>query len=384
MEAGEDPGPSEDHPKRKRPFKEVKSGGNGEDYKPFLKPNYKRLYPDSSDTEYKVFIESVNINEKLGNKSPLYLNNIFSREVKGVVSITRVNALKMAVIFKQAITANNFLKNDSFLEKYQIKAYIPARQIEKTGIIRFVPTNISNEELYCKLSSKYEVIGVRRFLKKVGPEKLPLQTVSLTFLSNSLPESVQYDLFSYRVFDYVPPLLQCFKCFKYNHSAKICTNKQKCSICAGEHYYKECTNPDNIACINCSGPHLAISKTCPIKIQKLLEKKSKITYSSVVNSKSEFPPLPKNVNKPTTNSLAPPKSKDLNVFKEPKDPNVKNVVNNNNTSVNNSDVYSDIINNTNIIGALVKTLVELGNKTDDVHITHALIKEHLIKNLNNG
>lgn len=382
MEAGEDPGSGQEPP-RKRTFKELtNSGGSGEDFKPFFKPNYKRLYPDSSlNFEFKVYIESANTNEKLGNKSPLYLNNIFTREVKGVVAISRVNALKIAVLFKQAITANNFLTNNSFLDKYQLKAYIPARQIEKTGIIRFVPTNISNEELYCKLSSQYEVIAVRRFTKKIGQERLPLQTVSLTFLSNTLPDSVQYDLFSYRIFDYVPPLLQCYKCFKYNHSAKICTNKQKCSICSEEHYYKECPKPDEIKCVNCSGPHLSISKQCPIKIQKLLEKKNKITYSSIVESKSEFPPLTVNiVKKPIPYKLP---AKDVNIVKESKSSNKSNV-NKKDNIINNSDTFSEIINNKDIMGALVKTLVQLGNKTDDVQINHAIIKDYLINNLTNN
>lgn len=90
-----------------------------------------------------------------------------------------------------------------------------AAQIEKTGIIRFVPANISNKELYTKLSSIYEIIAVRRFTKKVGQERVPLQTVSITFLSNILPDDVQYDLFSCQVFEYVPPLQQYFRCFKF-------------------------------------------------------------------------------------------------------------------------------------------------------------------------
>lgn len=382
--------PPQNPPKRSRPedygSSGSGSGGGGERlHVPYFKPNYKRLYPEnSSNTEFKVFVESTNGQEKLGNKSPIFLNHIFTTSIKGVTAIHRVNAFKIAVIFKQYNTANNFINNSTFLDKNCMRAYIPATQIEKTGIIRFVPTNLSNQELYSKLSSIYEIIAIRRFTKKVGHERVPLQTASITFLSNILPDHVQYDLFSYRVFEYVPPLQQCFKCFKFNHSAKVCNGKQRCSICSGEHLYKDCDKPNEISCVNCSGPHLAISKLCPIKIKKITEKKNKITYASVTQTKTtkdDFPPLMlptaqksvyNRVNKNVNKSM--PKS-------------VNNVNINKSTSqtthmdVCPTDIKTQIIGNNAVLMALVQTLVELGNNSDSSPITNATIKSILIKNL---
>ncbi|XP_038222122.1 uncharacterized protein LOC119839754 [Zerene cesonia] len=254
---GDNPPISKKRPRQPEDLRDVSGtgGGGGESDSPFLpfrKPNYKRLYPENNmNTEYKVFVESKNLQEKIGNKSPIYLNHIFST-IKGVVTLRRISANRIVVVFKQHNTANNFLNNNNFLDRYDIKAYIPAAQIEKTGIIRFVPSNLSNKELFTKLTSKYEIIAVRRFVKKIGHELIGTQTVSITFLTNSLPENVQYDLFSYRVFDYVPPLQQCYRCFKFNHSAKICYGKRRCSICSGDHSYKECNRPDEICCVNFS------------------------------------------------------------------------------------------------------------------------------------
>lgn len=103
-------------------------GGGGErDFLPYYKSNYRRQYPENSTrTEFKVFVEHVNHKDRLGNKSPIYLNHIFTTDVKGVISIQRLNANKIAVVFKQYNTANNFLNNSAFLDKYNIKAYIPA------------------------------------------------------------------------------------------------------------------------------------------------------------------------------------------------------------------------------------------------------------------
>lgn len=365
-------------------------GGGGErlDYSPYIKPNYKRLYPENATyIDFKVFIEATNSKDRIGNKSPIYLNHIFSNQIKGVTAIQRVNANKIAVIFKQYNTANNFINNISFLNKHGLKAFIPAAQIEKTGIIRYVPANISNKELYTKLSSVYEIIAVRRFTKKVGQERVPLQTVSITFLSNILPNNVQYDLFSYRVFEYVPPLQQCFRCFKFNHSAKICNGKQRCSICGGEHLYKECDKPTEICCVNCSGPHLAISRLCPIKVNKILEKKNKITYASATMTKeqmtenTQFPPLSPPKMKPINNvnkSVNKPVHRPIN-----KPVSVNNPVHNVNkpNDVPPRDIKAQIVANNDVLMALVQTLVELGNKGDNTPTTIDSIKETLLKNL---
>lgn len=355
---------------RKRPQAPQDKGGdsNEDSHLPYLKPNYKRLYPENStNVEFKVFVESKD-KDKLGNKSPIYLNHIFSTEVKGVVAIRRINANKITVIFKQHNTANNFLNNTKFMEKYNIKAYIPAAQIERTGIIRYVPQNISNKELYSKLSSSYDIVAIRRFTKKVGQTRVPLQTVSITFLSNSLPDNVQYDLFSYRVFDYVPPLQQCYRCFKFNHSAKICNGKQRCSCCSGEHSYKECDKPNELCCINCGGAHLAISKMCPIKMKKIQEKKNRITYASVVDSKRDaFPPLiPNPISKqpqdpPTNNNTKTP-----TFTKAPSQP---------------IDLKNLLMTNNDLTMILVRTLIEIANKADDSPVTTKSIKDLLFKNL---
>jgi hypothetical protein len=105
----------------------------------------------------------------VGNKNPLMLAGLFKNEIKGVANIRRINANKVGVTFSQANNANNLIKNEEFLNKYTYKAYyyIPARAVEKIGVLRFVPTNISNEELFKKLSSAYEIINVRRFTKKI-------------------------------------------------------------------------------------------------------------------------------------------------------------------------------------------------------------------------
>lgn len=229
-------------------------------FKPYSKPGYTRVFPENSkDSEYVVFIESTG-DEKLGNRNPLIMASLFKNEIKGVLNIKRINANKLGIIFKQAIDANSFIKNEAWLAKNGMKAFIPAGAVETIGVLRFVPTSISNEELFNKLSSKYEILSVRRFVRKLNGEIKPYGSVSVTFLSKDLPECVYLDIYRFKVHEYVAPLLQCFKCFKFNHSAKICSGTQKCSICSMEHHFSECSTDKVQKCINCGGQHLGADR----------------------------------------------------------------------------------------------------------------------------
>lgn len=340
---------------------------NTEDkYRTYIKPNYKRQYPDNQKgNEFNVYIEST-IGDKLGNKNPFTLSKLFQKEIKGIIRMTRFNANKIIVTFNQHNYANNLINNEVFLKNNNIKAYIPAQYVEKIGVLRFVPTDVSNKTLFQKLSSEFEIISVKRFMKKTNNVLTPLQTVSIVFLTDILPSYVYLDMWRFKVSTYIPPLLQCYKCLRFNHSTKICNGSQKCSQCAGDHLYKECS-ANIIKCANCGGSHLAISKECPIKQQKILEKKNKISYSDVARiniNKMNFPTLPskEKLVEQTSQTSIP------SLTKYP--------------LINNNEIMND-----NIIQALIKTLVDVGNKKEDNPITTEYIKEKLLINLkhfNNG
>lgn len=44
----------------------------------------------------------------------------------------------------------------------------------------------------------------------------------------------------------------CYKCNRYGHSSKKCTNNECCRYCAGEHASKDCQQKENLQCINCT------------------------------------------------------------------------------------------------------------------------------------
>lgn len=63
----------------------------------------------------------------------------------------------------------------------------------KTDIIRFVTTNINND-LYYNLVSKYDIIVMIRFTKKIGNQECHYRRLVLNFYPLQL---VHFDLYSY-------------------------------------------------------------------------------------------------------------------------------------------------------------------------------------------
>ncbi|KAJ8717957.1 hypothetical protein PYW07_006899 [Mythimna separata] len=211
-------------------------------------------------------------------------------------------------------------------------------------------------------------------MKRDADRKLvPLTTVAITFSSTTLPKYVFINLFRYQVNTYIPPLVQCYKCFKFNHSAKICRSEQMCSSCSGNHLYKECLT-DTLLCINCGGAHLAISRDCPIKKKKLEEKRNLIvnqhrTFASIVKDDNNFPVLKsKPVHKIVNNSD--------NIVNDSTFLNKKS-----NVVVEKNNEIEKIANNEIILNAIVKSLVALANSTGTEPMTLNKIKDVFLSNL---
>lgn len=324
--------------------------------------DYVHMYTDDRK-EYPILISSINVNTSI---DILKANKVL-KSCTGLIYVKPVGKFMLKAVFSNKQDANAFLLGKSLLSKQEWQAKIPYNHIESQGIIK-AHKDISEEDLLTNLKTDCEVIGVKRFLRKVPDGSLiPTPTVLLTFLSSSRPEHVKYDYIRLDVKEYIQPVRQCFVCYKFGHSRGSCRSQQICSICSGNHFFKDCKNKDNINCINCNGSHIAISNSCPIKAAKNQEIKDKITgkktYAAVAAKVqvSNVSTPSSEQSSPNTGHTAPKNLKLLNMPQK-------------------RLLFSDILNSDDVINVLTKTLVDINRKGSQTGVSSKLIKELLISN----
>ena len=132
---------------------------------------------------------------------------------------------------------------------------------------------------------------------------------------------------SLRAFQDRPPVLQCRRCWKFDHPTQKCKDKEKCRICGGPHAETDhadpaptdCTKcmiasqngddtmdienrscPHNVRCVNCVGKpntehdHPADARRCPVRLAKYgtaRENERRATKNN--NPWAKTPPQPK-------------------------------------------------------------------------------------------
>lgn len=317
---------------------------------------YHHIYTEDGKKEYPVLLSSAPDEENTSaiiKLDLLKINNIL-KTLNGIKFVRPVGLRMIKVFFTNKTDANNFILNAKLLKKQGWIARIPYDHLESLGIIK-VPTELTEEQLLKELKSEVEIIGVKRFLRKMDGMLVPTPTVLLTFLSSTPPDHTIYDHIWFEVKKYVRPIQQCYTCYKFGHSKNSCKSKQVCSICSGDHFFKVCNNQDNIKCVNCkSTEHIAISSACPIKKVKLNEIKDQIngktTYASI-SSKSAFPSLNQESSRPLRRA-----------------------------------VMSDLINSDEVINVITKTVLDILKKRESTRsdasslISSKVIKELLITN----
>lgn len=69
-----------------------------------------------------------------------------------------------------------------------------------------------------------------------------------------------------KVEPFIFPVSQCSRCWKLGHSIKTCpSNKVVCPKCGAHHANCE---TKSFKCVNCSGCHMALSRSCPLYIKE--------------------------------------------------------------------------------------------------------------------
>ena len=172
----------------------------------------------------------------------------------------------------------------------------------KSIILKEIPTDITDEELTKEIGKQYPEAVAKRFVNR---QKRKLTTVKIDFhtmehQTKSLKDGVKIFQVLYReaeIYKHRQRIIQCFKCFRFGHVARLCKDRtQLCRDCGGDHHHERCESREK-KCINCHQKHEATNPACRhyLEIVEAIREKFEInlkvsTHKTTDNilSKSDF------------------------------------------------------------------------------------------------
>lgn len=120
-------------------------------------------FSDDNKGPYGVWIKKkIEYNKPL---SGFLAGSLIYKTYRSVVSIKNKNRFKVEVIFKNREEANRFLK-DKLLEKKNLVAFVPGHHLTRKGIVRFVPLELSIEELIEGTESDVKILEISRLNRR--------------------------------------------------------------------------------------------------------------------------------------------------------------------------------------------------------------------------
>ena len=129
--------------------------------------------------------------------------------------------------------------------------------------------DLDEEEIASELDDQ-GILSVSRITIKKDGNIINTNTYILTFSKLSPPEKLRIGYLSVHVDLFIPNLLRCFKCDRYDKDS--CKNLPACFRCGQQgHDSTDCQRAAK--CANCQGDHVAASKDCPVwKNEKHIQK----------------------------------------------------------------------------------------------------------------
>ncbi|KYM98340.1 hypothetical protein ALC62_10950 [Cyphomyrmex costatus] len=217
-----------------------------------------------------------------------------------IIEIKSSGRNKVAVHFNDFATVNTVLSHPS-LKEAGLHAFISSFNILRTGIIRNIPLDISENEIINHFFSQFKIISVRRLnirLRKDETTFSPSRTILVKFRGQYLPRSVSYMHVSFPVFPYFSRVLICFSCLRYGHINADCKSKPQCERCGDARHPEPDACPRLSLpplCYNCGREHLPSATSCPAYLkQKLIYTTATLENISYAEARSKINGLPPN------------------------------------------------------------------------------------------
>jgi hypothetical protein len=216
--------------------------------------------------------------------------------IKGILKVTYLNPYKIRIQFDNVTNADIFTSCENIL-KLGWRCQKTLEVGVSYGIVKDIDIELSDEEVTASIKSDIQLISSKRLNKRNDEEEggwRKCDKVRLCFKGSQLPRYIYVHDLRIAVEPYIFPVTQCSNCWKYGHYGKQCpVNKPTCPKCGKK--YANC-DITNYKCVNCSLPHMALSKTCPVflKEKRLRELMAEFNCSYKRALTLYVPPTPPN------------------------------------------------------------------------------------------
>uniref|UniRef100_A0A8D8X4B6 Gag-like protein n=2 Tax=Cacopsylla melanoneura TaxID=428564 RepID=A0A8D8X4B6_9HEMI len=226
---------------------------------------------DMKIEEYKLVIQKKFINNQTRIAiSELQVGDVLYRKMnigKMILEINKIGRNKIVVKCKDAETANTVVDSDA-LKMLGFDCFIPFSFVSRAVVIQNVDEEYTEDELQDDLEcGPYKILSIKRMnRRRVVDGKLtfgPSRSIKVYFEGSEFPRHVYLWGVRLRCEPFVPPVIQCFSCSRYNHTAAQCKGKKICRVCGSKDESHTCSLKE--MCINCKGEHKADDKECPEK-----------------------------------------------------------------------------------------------------------------------
>ena len=163
------------------------------------------------------------------------------------------------------------------------------------AVIPRVPKDISPQELQELNPNVIKAIRLTTY-DHVAKQAVPTNSVKI-WMKGPLQSTIDLGPLGFRELrPFVPEPTRCYRCQKYGHTQKTCTQNYRCSLCAQNHATEVCLNKKkdgqdiSLKCPNCKGPHSAASQACPVRKQKARETTQRFQANLSHQAHQQSPP----------------------------------------------------------------------------------------------
>ena len=190
-------------------------------------------------------VESSSDDLPLSKLSPFAVRKGFQAVAGTLKNIERLRDGSFLVECARKSQAMGLLKTTRFVDR-PIRVSIQKALNSSRGVICCRElSGMTKTEIKTELQ-KQGVVEVRRVAVKKDAEKIPTNTLFLTFNTPEMPKEITVGYLKVKVALFVPNPMRCFNCNKFGHTSQRCKFAAKCQWCGKDKHEGRCDPP---------GPH---------------------------------------------------------------------------------------------------------------------------------